>query len=37
MDFDVRGEQGMDFFPLEEALFWFMNSYFDQRRQFKMP
>jgi len=34
MDFDVRGQQGMD--SLEETLLWIMDSYFGWKRWFKV-
>ncbi len=35
LDFDVKGQQ-LWMFSLEEALLWFMDSYFGQKQQFKV-
>ncbi len=35
VDFDVRGQQGMDFSP-KEVLLWIMDLYFGQNWQFKV-
>ncbi len=36
LDFDMRGQQEMDFVSLEEALLWIIDSYFDQKWRFKV-
>ncbi len=36
VDFDVSGQQGMDFFTIGKAFLWIMDSYFGQKQMYNV-